>query len=103
MNTETESFKLVYKQNNLWLQWAGIDYLKMENSGFSTHYLELDTNSFKESRTRMRVDGISNKKPFVIENVSPHDKVNCSKTGLVDLNPEECYGQVQLRKLRPEE
>ena len=97
------SFKLVFKKRGIETKTAGL--ISFEFRGYFVgakreFYVFVD--NYHPGRSYIRLIGPLAEKSFVIEKL-PLGKYKCRHTGLPDLKPVECNGQIKLRELNADE
>ena len=72
----------------------------MSDSGrFVDSNTTVDVNSHSEDRSRMEVSEPDSIASFVIQyQPANRDSQDCYNTGLADLKPVKCYGEIELRR-----
>lgn len=90
---------MVYKRGSIKTKTVSLKFFEFRdfNTNGRSDFLVF-VNSYNADRKYVRLIGLLAEKSFVVENL-PVGKYKCHHTGLPDLKPVECNGQIQLRKI----
>lgn len=92
---------MVYDRKKIQINAVGIDQLELQtfNEDKGKNEFDLFVNNLTIDRAHMGINGSITEKSFVVERPATGSKTICSKTGLPDLKPTECQGQIGLYPL----
>lgn len=106
--TETGSpLKVVYDQRLMQTSSVGLDQLELINliepHDFGWNRLYINATDNQSNSKIMWLPKHFIDKSFVVDAFPENSGINCNKTTLTDLKPDQCEGDIQLREFKVED